>query len=246
MTLLTRAGLFLSLFAGLFSVALQPALAGTSEEDKAQDAAVVLRELVRIPEKGIPPRLLEQAYAIAVIPEVLKVGFVFGGRRGEGVLAVRTDSGKWSNPSFIALTGASVGFQIGASSTDIVLVFKNRKSIDRITKGKITLGGDASVAAGPVGRSAEAATDIRCESEVYSYSRARGVFAGVSAEGASLSIDDTGNADFYDDRNIGPHEIFASTNRNALPDAGKDFMRTLEKYAPTHGTATQRAPGQSQ
>ena len=131
MTLLTRTGLFL--LAGLIGAA--PATAGTSEEDKAQDSAVVLRELVRIPEKGIPPKLLEQAYAIAVIPDVLKVGFVFGGRRGEGMLAVRTDSGKWSNPSFISLTGASVGFQIGASSTDIVLVFKNRKSIDRITKG---------------------------------------------------------------------------------------------------------------
>lgn len=222
-----------SVLAALLSATLvMPAWAGSSENEKATEAAVTLRELVRIPEKRIPPKLLQQAYAIAVIPDVLKVGFVFGGRRGEGLISVRTDDGKWSNPSFVTLTGASVGFQIGASSTDIVLVFKNRKSVERITRGKFTLGADASVAAGPVGRSAEAATDVRFESEVLSYSRSRGIFAGLSAEGASLSIDDTANGDFYEDTKIGPHEIFVSTNRNALPEAGKDFVRTLENYAP--------------
>ncbi|MGB1581520.1 MAG: lipid-binding SYLF domain-containing protein, partial [Nevskiales bacterium] len=143
----------------------QAALAGISEEDKAQDAAVVLRELATIPEEGIPPRLLEQAYAIAVIPDVLKVGFIFGGRRGEGVMSVRTQDGRWSNPTFITLTGASVGWQIGASSTDLILVFKSRDSVERITQGKITLGADVGIAAGPVGRQATATTDIRFESE---------------------------------------------------------------------------------
>lgn len=210
----------------------QAALAGISEEDKAQDAAVVLRELATIPEEGIPPRLLEQAYAIAVIPDVLKVGFIFGGRRGEGVMSVRTQDGRWSNPTFITLTGASVGWQIGASSTDLILVFKSRDSVERITQGKITLGADVGIAAGPVGRQATATTDIRFESEAYSYSRSRGLFAGVSAEGAALQIDDTANADFYSDRNIGPNEILSTSSRNRLPDAGKDFVRTLEHYSP--------------
>lgn len=208
------------------------AQAGLSEERKAEDSAIVLRELATIPESGIPPKLLEQAYAIAVIPEVLKVGFIFGGRRGEGLLSVRTKGGKWSNPTFITLTGASIGFQIGASSTDLILVFKSRESIDRITSGKITLGADVSIAAGPVGRTAEAKTDIRFEAEAYSYSRTRGLFAGVSAEGASLQIDDTANADFYNDRKIGPHEILNSTNREKMPGAGRDFVRTLDRYSP--------------
>ena len=219
----------------LFIAALIPltAQAGISEERKAEDAAIVLRELATIPESGIPPKLLEQAYAIAVIPEVLKIGFIFGGRRGEGLLSVRTKSGKWSNPSFITLTGASVGFQIGASSTDLILVFKSRESIDRITSGKITLGADVSIAAGPVGRTAEASTDIRFQAEAYSYSRTRGVFAGISAEGASLQIDDTANADFYNDRKIGPHEILNTSNRNKMPGAGRDFVRTLDRYSPS-------------
>lgn len=209
------------------------AQAGISEERKAEDAAIVLRELATIPETGIPPKLLEQAYAIAVIPEVLKIGFIFGGRRGEGLLSVRTKSGKWSNPTFITLTGASIGFQIGASSTDLILVFKSRESIDRITSGKITLGADVSVAAGPVGRSAQASTDIRFEAEAYSYSRSRGLFAGVSAEGASVQVDDLANADFYNDRKIGPHEILNTTNRNAMPGGGRDFVRTLDRFSPS-------------
>ncbi len=210
----------------------QAAIAGSSEEKKASDAAVVLRELATIPEDGIPPRLLQQAYAIAVIPDVLKVGFIFGGRRGEGLMSVRTDSGRWSNPTFITLTGASVGFQIGASSTDLILVFKSKKSIEQITKGKITLGGDVAIAAGPLGRQASASTDIQFKSEAYSYSRSRGLFAGVSAEGAALQIDDTSNADFYSDPNIGPNEILSTTSRSKLPDAGQDFVRTLEHFSP--------------
>ncbi len=221
-----------SILLGLALLLPLTAQAGISEEEKASDAAVVLRELATIPESAIPPKLLEQAYAIAVIPDVLKVGFIFGGRRGEGLIAVRTRDGKWSNPSFMTLTGASVGFQIGASSTDLILVFKSRESIDRITSGKITLGADVSIAAGPVGRAAEAATDIRFEAEAYSYSRSRGLFAGVSAEGASLAIDDTANADFYNDRNVGPHQLFSSTNRNNMPGAGRDFVRTLERFSP--------------
>lgn len=228
MTLLKK-----SLFLSLIFLLPITAQAGISEEKKAEDAAVVLRELATIPETGIPPKLLEQAYAIAVIPDVLKVGFIFGGRRGEGLISVRTKAGKWSNPSFMTLTGASVGFQIGASETDLILVFKSRQSIDRITNGKITLGADISIAAGPVGRRAEAATDIRFEAEAYSYSRSRGLFAGVSAEGASLAIDDTANADFYNNREIGPHAIFHSTNRNEMPGAGRDFVRTLERFSPT-------------
>lgn len=222
---------FVGVIALLLAFLAPAAHAGISEDAQASQAAVVLRQLVRIPEQSIPPKLLQQAYAIAVIPRVLKIGFVFGGERGEGLLSVRTKSGKWSNPCFITLSGGSIGFQVGVSSTDIVLVFKNRQSVDSIAQGKFTLGVDGSVAAGPVGRSASAGTDIKFKSEILSYSRSRGVFAGVSAKGAVLQIDNEANQDFYDDRTIGPNNILTSTNRDALPKAGKDFMQTLVSYA---------------
>lgn len=208
------------------------AQAGISEEEDAQAATRVLRDIVAIPEQGIPPALLSQAYGVAVIPDVLKVGFIFGGRRGEGLLSVRAENGKWSNPIFVSLTGASVGFQIGASKTDVILVFKTPNSVRRLAEGKITLGGEASVAAGPVGRSAEAATDIQLDAEIYSYSRARGLFAGVSAEGGAIQIEAAANADFYNEPGVNPYAILGRTKTEGIPPSGREFVNTLERYAP--------------
>ncbi|MES1944754.1 hypothetical protein PC39_11582 [Salinisphaera sp. PC39] len=208
-----------------------PLAVSAGPPEKLDTARTVLRDFMEIPENAIPPTLLRDAYGIAVIPSVVKVSFIVGGRHGTGVMAVRRDNGKWSNPSFVSLTGGSVGWQIGASSTDIILVFKSRRSIDRIARGDITLGGDASVAAGPVGRSASAATNVRFDAEVYSYSRARGLFAGVSVEGAALSIDDGANAEFYSEAGISAYEILGRSDTD-IPTAGERFMETLERYLP--------------
>lgn len=158
----------------------------------------VLDELANIPAKGIPAALLSEAEGVAIIPRVIKAGFVFGGRGGHGLVIAKDKDGKWGDPVFVDLGGASVGFQAGVESTDVVLVFRNRKSLDRLLegKGKLTLGGDASVAAGPVGRKAAAATDGMLEAEIMSYSRSRGLFAGVSLDGAVIHPNANSNAMF--------------------------------------------------
>lgn len=206
--------------------------AGISENEQVEEATGVLGDLVNIPENAIPPVLLNKAYGIAVIPSVLKVGLIIAGRRGSGVVSVRGENGEWSNPAFINLTGGSLGWQIGASSTDVILIFKSRRSIDRIARGDFTLGGDASVAAGPVGRSASAATNISFDAEVYSYSRSRGLFAGISLEGAALSMDHAANQDFYDEAGITPYEILDNTDDAGIPEPGRKFVRTLSQYLP--------------
>jgi lipid-binding SYLF domain-containing protein len=171
--------------------------AGEVESDRAEDAARVLAEIMRIPEDRIPDKLMAQAEAVAVIPNVIKAGLGIGGRRGRGLIAVRGKDGTWSNPSFITLTGGSVGFQAGVQSADVILVFRKRRGVDSIVGGKFTLGADASVAAGPVGRSAQASTDERLKAEILSYSRARGLFAGVALDGTRLAIDNKSNQRVY-------------------------------------------------
>jgi lipid-binding SYLF domain-containing protein len=175
----------------------QPALAGAREEAKLIEASGVLEELQSQRDNLIPDRLLSRAYGIAVIPNVIKVAAVVGGRRGTGALLVRDANGRFTDPVMVSFTGGNVGWQIGVQSTDIVLVFTTRKSIEGIADGKLTLGGDASVAAGPVGRSASAATDQNFTAEVYSYSRNRGLFAGVSIDGSILAINSKANSRLY-------------------------------------------------
>ncbi len=203
-----------------------PAQAATKQERRVADATDVLDQLLRIPEQSIPPSLLSRAYAIAVIPNVLKVGFGLGARRGKGVLVVRRDDNSWSNPAFVTMTGGSVGLQIGAQSTDIILVFKTRNGVEGIANGKLTLGADASIAAGPVGRHTGAATDIKFQAEVYSYSRSRGLFAGIALEGAGVTMDRKSNAAFYGSPSIKPEQIFASTG-NAAPAVANTFVQIL-------------------
>lgn len=208
------------------------ALAASEQAQKLDDATTVVRQFVDIPENAIPPALLGQAYGIAVIPSVFKAGFILGGRHGKGVLSVRTADGSWSNPTFISLTGGSIGWQAGASSSDIILVFKTQRSIDKIANGQVNLGADAAVAAGPVGRSAGASTNLGFDAEVYSYSRARGLFAGVSLEGGKISIDREANWLFYDKAGIDAYTILRNSNESALPQAGQKFVYTLDRYMP--------------
>ncbi len=199
------------------------------ETAKINAAAEVLHEILRIPEQVIPPALLKNAHGIAIIPGIIKAAFFLGGRYGSGVMLVRSGDGGWSNPVFLRMLGGGFGWQIGVQSTDVILVFKSSKSINGITKGKFTLGADASVAAGPVGRSVEAATDMQLKAEIYSYSRNRGLFAGVSLEGAALQIDNDANAAFYGRRGIKAGDIFTD-RENYMPSVEK-LKNILIDYA---------------
>ena len=200
--------------------------AATREEKRVGDSADVLEQLLRIPEKTVPQALLSRAYAVAVIPNVVKAAFGLGARRGKGIIVIRQDDNSWSNPAFVTLTGGSVGWQIGAQSTDIILVFKTRKGVEGIENGSLTLGADASIAAGPIGRHTGVSTDIEFQSEVYSYSRSRGLFAGVSLEGTGVTMDRKANAAFYDSISITPERIFVSSP-NTAPDIANTFIQIL-------------------
>lgn len=200
--------------------------AATREEKRVADAADVLDQFLRIPESSVPPSLLSRAYAVAVVPNVIKAAFGLGARRGKGVIVVRQDDDSWSNPAFIALTGGSFGWQVGAQSTDIILVFKTRKGVEGIANGKLTLGADASIAAGPVGRHTGAATDFVFKAEVLSYSRSRGLFAGIALEGAGVTMDRKANVAFYGEPSMTPERIFASSP-NIAPDVANTFIQVL-------------------
>ena len=212
----------------LAAVLTAPAFAGTDEEERAKNASQVLDEIMRAPDSTIPTRMLDDAYAVAVIPNVVKAGLVVGGRHGRGLISVRSQDGTWSNPSYIKLTGGSVGFQAGVQSTDVVLVFRSARGVDSIVHGKFTLGADAAVAAGPVGRTAQASTDGQLKAEIYSYSRSRGLFAGVALDGAVLSIDNKANASSYGS-NTTPRAVFEG-RVDAVPAPVVDFRDKLEEY----------------
>jgi len=205
-------------------------IAGTEEISRVQSAAAVLSEIMEIPEDCVPPSLLNNSRAVAIIPGMLKAGFVIGGRYGEGVLMVRNSRGRWGNPLFVRIYGGSVGWQVGAQATDVILVFKTMRGVDAVTSGKFTLGLDASVAAGPVGRHAEAGTDVQLRAEILSYSRSRGLFAGVALEGAAIQIDYGANAAFYALAGLLPAQIIESEDLEA-PSVAWDLRQVLTRYA---------------
>jgi lipid-binding SYLF domain-containing protein len=210
----------------------------TQAQPPAKDAHVVaasievLDGLAGMPEKGIPPAMLCDAYAVAIVPDIFKAGFIIGGRHGRGVVLVREPGGGWSNPVFLTVTGGSVGWQIGAQRTDLVLIFRTPKSVDRLLqgKGKFTLGADASIAAGPVGREAAAATDLQLKAEIYSYSRSRGLFAGVSLAGDAVLIDCAANERFYQIPGLATPDLVAG-RIPMIPEVAFRLRMTLAKYA---------------
>ena len=157
----------------------------------------VLSELMAIPAKQIPRRLMHEAQGIVIVPDVIKIGFVAGARRGHGVALVRDADGEWSLPQFVTLTGGSVGWQAGVEGTDVVLVFATRKGVESLMRGKFTVGVDASATAGPVGREAAIGTDATLRSEILSYSRSRGLFVGVALDGTSLEVDHEAHVAYY-------------------------------------------------
>jgi lipid-binding SYLF domain-containing protein len=212
----------------LLALGASLAHAGEDETKRAQNAVRVLNEIMQAPDKRVPGELLSRASAIAIIPDVLKAGFIIGGRHGVGLISIKNPDGTWSNPSFISMGGGSIGFQAGVQSTDVVLVFRSERGVDSIVHGKFTLGADASVAAGPVGRETQASTDAQLKAEIYSYSRTRGLFAGVALDGSVLKIDNDANQAVYGD-GVTPRRIFAGGVSN-VPNAVVDFRDRLEEY----------------
>ncbi len=210
---------------------MSSALAANDLDRRVDAATEVLQQINRIPEQAIPPSLLKRAYGVAVIPNVIKAGFIVGASYGKGLLVVRQPDGRWGNPTFITIGSGSIGWQIGAQATDIILVFKSRKGLENIANGKLTLGADAAVAAGPVGRYASAGVDLNLKSEIYSYSRSRGLFAGVSIEGAVLSIDKKANFAYYNSGQVTIEGILRDTTIPA-PFQARHFIDVLTATAP--------------
>ena len=205
--------------------------AAAKQEERVNRSIDVLQNFTAIPEQGIPGNLLANAHGVAVIPGVIKAGLMLGGRYGKGILIVRQPDGAWSNPTFITLGGASFGWQMGAQSTDLMLVFKHQRSINNIVNGKLTLGGDASVAAGPVGRAASASTDGRLDAEIYSYARNRGLFAGIALDGAWLGMDRKSNEAYYGN-GLSPTQLLDARNIPA-PISAQQFVKLMAATAPS-------------
>jgi len=213
------------------------ALAESRQDVSLATAGQVLNELRQSPDQGVPTWLLERAYAVAVVPGVIKGAFFWGGRRGKGVLTVRKDNGSWSDPVFINLTGGSFGLQVGVQSTDVLLVFTSKAGVEGIVGGKVTLGADASVAAGPVGRQTGAATDVGLNAQVYSYSRNSGIFIGVALDGSAITIDKSSNGAFYGRPGILASDIIAG-NVTTVPPAAKQFLDVVTSASSSTAAVT--------
>ena len=205
------------------------AVASDREDDvnRTNKAAQVFKEIMNTPDQGIPHGLLESAKCIAIIPGDVKFAFIFGGNYGRGVATCRTDHG-WSAPLFLAIDGGSVGYQIGGSSTDLVMLFMNDHALGSLLSDKFKLGADASVAAGPVGRNAAAATDLKLHAEILSYSRAKGVFAGVSLDGAVMQADKSGDEAMYG-HDVNRHEIL--NGKVTVPASARPLLHEIRGYA---------------
>jgi lipid-binding SYLF domain-containing protein len=218
----------LLIFSSLVLAVTQLAAASDREDDvaRSQKAAQVFKEIMDTPDKGIPHDLLDKAKCIAIIPGNKKFAFIFGGNYGRGVATCRT-AGGWSAPMFVAIEGGSVGYQIGGSSTDIVMLFMNNRALQSLLSDKFKLGADVTVAAGPVGRNATAGTDIKLNAEILSYSRAKGIFAGISLDGAVVQEDKSGDEALYG-ATVDRHEIL--DGKTPVPASAKGLIRELHAY----------------
>jgi len=208
------------------------------EAERALSAANVLLEITKTPESGIPQDLLNHADAIAVIPNVVKAALGVGGRHGKGIVARRLPNSDWGAPAFIEVSGGSFGLQIGVSVTDVIFVFTNDDGLKGLLDDKVELGGDAGVAAGPVGRSAEAGTNVTFDSPIYSYSRSKGLFAGLALKGTVMTMDGSANRRLYGDKATGRDILFGSSLQAATET--KPFVDALNRVAPK-GTHEKKA-----
>src|SRR5215475_5168256 len=224
----------------LFAISLFVALSAFAQEkeaDRLKESYNVLKEILGTPDKGIPRDLIDKAECVVVYPSVKKAGFIVGGEYGRGAITCRTGQdfrGPWSAPAMFALEGGSVGFQVGGEATDFVLLVMNEKGADSVMSSKVKLGADASAAAGPVGRTTSAETDVVMKAEILSWSRARGVFAGVSLEGSTMRSDDGANKNLYG-KALSAREIVRE-GKVQTPVSGKPLINLLQKTSPKHGS----------
>jgi lipid-binding SYLF domain-containing protein len=203
--------------------------AGESSTDRLADAADVFSEIMATPDKGIPQDLLEKAQCVVIVPGMKKAAFVVGGEFGKGFVECRKGGGTgWGAPAAVRVEGGSFGFQIGGSSTDVVMLVMNKRGMDRLATSKFTLGADASIAAGPVGRTADAQTDAYMTAEILSWSRSKGLFAGISLSGATLRNDLDGNKDLYGSRMTNKEVLAGDT---PAPEAAKRLIVALDKHS---------------
>lgn len=212
-----------------------PAFAQEKEQERLKDSYDVLKEVLAAPDKGIPSDLLNKAECVVVFPSVKKAAFVVGASYGRGVMTCRTGAefrGPWSAPAFFALEGGSFGLQIGAQATDFVLLVMNEKGAKSVMTSKVKLGGDASVAAGPVGRAASAETDIALNAQILSWSRNKGVFAGISLAGSTLRSDDDANKNLYG-KDLNAKQIILE-RAVKTPPSGKPLVSLLNRVSPKH------------
>jgi len=226
-----RRSALMALFGFVGLVAAPLAQNSNDETKKIQDSITILNALTSAPDDGIPRDLLSKAEAIVVIPSLVKGGFVVGAKHGTGLISARDrESGQWSGPAFVKMTGGSIGWQIGVESVDLVLLVMNRDGIDKLLDDKFTVGGSLSVAGGPVGRSGDAATDAKVAAQILAYSRAKGLFAGATFEGAALHNDDDANQRFYGSK-LSVREIVLAPPRPNMTPAGTAWNDTLRRLA---------------
>lgn len=211
-----------------------PAAALADEEAaRVEEAIIVLEEIMAAPDKAIPEAILGRSTAIAIFPSTVKGGFFLGGQRGRGFITARDpETGAWSPPAFLTLTGGSIGLQVGAQSVDIILLIQNRRGLTRLLDNQFKLGGDASAVLGPVGRSVEASTDLQLTAEILSYSRTRGVFAGMTLGGATLRADRDANERFYGERLDSMQIVLDGETGPRMPEAVTNLSLALERLAP--------------
>ena len=219
------------LFAALTATLLPfTAYAASDAPKRLQIAAEAFKEVMGIPDKAIPQELLEKAECIVIIPDLKKGAFIVGGKYGKGFMSCRHGSGVgWSAPAAMRVEGGSVGFQIGGSETDAVVLVMNKRGATKLMESKFTLGADASVAAGPVGRTSEAKTDAKMQAEILTYSRSRGAFAGVALDGATLRPDGEGNKELYGNDKLTSQQIVMGKTK--MPAAGRPLIAQLNKYS---------------
>ncbi len=213
-------------------VALHPVNSRAQKDDneakRVRDGAAVFGEIMDAEDKAIPKAILGKAAGIAIFPNTVKAGFVVGGMRGRGVLSARGPNG-WSSPAFLTLTGGSFGLQIGGQATDIILVINGQRGLENLVSNQFKIGADASAAAGPVGRDAQAATDIQLRAQILSYSRARGLFAGVTINGSTIRQDVDANQRFYGKRLTTKQIVF--DGQGGSPDSVGVWRTTLDRYS---------------
>ena len=210
----------------LFSVAALHADLSTREVTRIQEAAAVLKEIRAVPDKDVPQELWDRTTCVIVVPSLKKAAFVVGAEYGKGLMSCRRN-GEWTAPVFMEIGKGSWGVQIGAQSIDLVLLVMNERGMDKLLRNKVTLGVEASIAAGPVGRDARAATDAQMNAEILSYSRARGLFAGINLSGGVLRSDEEDNRDLYG-KNISPADVLSGGTTTAPPSV-EPFMTALRR-----------------